>query len=189
MERSYLIQRLNKPIRSPEGETLVSPFAFGGGYKNGGLSDNAISLVKDIFSFDYMGAAEFEFGAVPKALNVIAVAAEAKKLVADSFVIPANEIELIFGKGSFDDTEVYILCQGSDLEEVKERVRACFGKDHPRTKEVTDAARSVDKNNTYRKRPVGWLELNNGFFFFTDKEMWEQTCKLFGVEIENESSY
>jgi hypothetical protein len=28
----------------------------------------------------------------------------------------------------------------------------------------------------------GWLELNNGFMFFTDRTMWEQTSNLFGIE-------
>lgn len=68
MERSYLIQRLKDPYLGHE----KNPFSFGGGYKNGGLADEAIDLLKDIFSFDYMGAAEFEFGALPKALNRIA---------------------------------------------------------------------------------------------------------------------
>lgn len=28
----------------------------------------------------------------------------------------------------------------------------------------------------------GWIELDNGYMFFTDKEMFEKTKKLFGLE-------
>ena len=28
---------------------------------------------------------------------------------------------------------------------------------------------------------VGWLELDNGFMFFTDEKMWRGSCKWFEV--------
>ena len=58
--RPYLIQRLEKS------KNYVNPFSFGGGLVNGGLSKDAMSLLKPIFSFDYMGSAEFDFGVLPK---------------------------------------------------------------------------------------------------------------------------
>ena len=66
MERTYLIQRLKKPV------DFDNPFSFGGGLQNGGLSKNAMKLVRGIWSFDYMGCAEFEFGAIPESLGNIA---------------------------------------------------------------------------------------------------------------------
>ena len=40
--------------------------------RNGGLSNEAMDLIRGIWSFDYMGASEFEWGAIPKALGEIA---------------------------------------------------------------------------------------------------------------------
>jgi hypothetical protein len=31
-------------------------------------------------------------------------------------------------------------------------------------------------------RTVGWLELDNGYMFFSDKTMFERTCQLFDIE-------
>lgn len=65
-KQPYLIQRIEPPI------TFINPFSFGGGLRNGGLLPEAMSLLKGIFSFDYMGSAEFEYGAIPNSLDHIA---------------------------------------------------------------------------------------------------------------------
>lgn len=59
LEQTWLIQRLNKPY--PRKDSIGEIFSFGGGLKNGGLSDNAMALLRPIFSFEYMGAAEFDY--------------------------------------------------------------------------------------------------------------------------------
>lgn len=70
MKSTYLVQRLVKPLKEESMLTaLGNAFAFGGGYKNGGLSDEAFNMIKRIFRFAYMGYAEYEFGEVPKALE------------------------------------------------------------------------------------------------------------------------
>ncbi|KKS64951.1 MAG: hypothetical protein UV32_C0003G0012 [Candidatus Collierbacteria bacterium GW2011_GWF2_42_51] len=75
MRCTRLIQRLEKPIGR------ASPFSFGGGLKNGGLSKEAMDVLGDIFNFDYMGSSEFEWGAVPAALNFIAEQSSLKTIV------------------------------------------------------------------------------------------------------------
>jgi len=52
MKDTYLVQRLNKPVSN----TGMEMFSFGGGLKNGGLSGDAMKLLRPIFSFDYMGS-------------------------------------------------------------------------------------------------------------------------------------
>src|ERR1700753_1566668 len=66
LQDSYLIQRLLAPHKK-EGllSALGDAFSFGGGYKNGGLTQEGFDLIKSIMRFDYMGAAEYEFGALP----------------------------------------------------------------------------------------------------------------------------
>lgn len=68
MKRTWLVQRLRKPYNHPA-FGADNPFSFGGGLRNGGLNDEAMGLLRGIFSFDYMGAAEFEFGAIPQAFD------------------------------------------------------------------------------------------------------------------------
>jgi hypothetical protein len=81
-ENPYLVQRLQRPYKGKEGGLIKDDpniFSFGGGFKNGGLSKQAMDIFKELFRFDYMGAAEFEFGAVPKAFQAIAQNAEKKR--------------------------------------------------------------------------------------------------------------
>lgn len=180
MQRSWLVQRLNKP------RGVTSPFAFGGGLKNGGLSDEAMNILNQLWSFDYMGAAEFEFGAVPKTLERIAK--DHKKLVAFSFDLDVvNEVAEDKWKGDYGDIPViatiYVMCHKDWREEVENRIRGWaserWGVD---LKETTRLASTLRPSTEWDGETVGWLELDNGFMFFTDREMWEKTCDTFGVE-------
>lgn len=118
MKNSYLIQRLRKPYGRD------NPFSFGGGLRNGGLSDEAMDILRGVFSFDYMGAAEFEFGAVPKALQ--GIAKDADQFVAFSFTIPLKKVEKDWRDKSMDepdgDAVIYTICSRSDAKEVKSRI-------------------------------------------------------------------
>lgn len=187
MERSYLIQRLRKPFGRNAWGMKDNPFSFGGGLKNGGLSDEAMDLLRGIFSFDYMGSAEFEFGAVPEALQRIA---KSDDLVA--FTIPIT-LALVpphwkdKGPAPEGTATVYVLCREAHREEVFSRIVALAtqeGYDKPwPMKEIpqfTFALRPYEWENDN----FGWLELNNGYFFFIDREMWEKTCALFQVTPE-----
>lgn len=62
MKNVYYVQRLLSAGDIP-------PFAFGGGKVNGGISPDVMKLLNKVFSFDYMGSAEFEWGAVPTAIK------------------------------------------------------------------------------------------------------------------------
>lgn len=178
---SYLIQRLQKPLGRP-GD---NPFSFGGGLRNGGLSDEAMGLLRGIFSFDYMGSAEFEFGAVPGALRDIAEKAD--DLIGWELVIPLakvtkgwNDKSLTAPKG---DGTVYVLSRSQDRDEIAERIYGLATDRSIRLKEsalLDHALRPVDE---WDGRTCGWLELDNGFFFFTDREMWEKTAALFDVKV------
>ena len=167
MKRTYLIQRLCKPIGRP------SLFSFGGGLKNGGLSDEAMSQLKGIFSFDYMGAAEFEWGAVPAALTFIAEQAQKRM----SFV------PMKFCMTSGEHSGVYYICPKPYEAYVKTIITTLLEDESSlRLKEYCGLAERVKDPQGYKKENVGWLELNNGFFFFTDSEMFENTKKLFGIK-------
>ncbi len=161
MKIPYLIQRLEKP------QGYVNPFAFGGGLKGGGINKEAIQLIKQVMSFDYMGAAEFEWGAVPFALQVLN---EAKELA--TFSLRNNGEEIIWG-----------ICLPDDKEEVMKWVADASKGEHKQLKEHLGFKEALDKKEYVRA--VGWLKIEdnrrceNPFMFFIDKQMYEDTLKLF----------
>jgi hypothetical protein len=166
MKNSWLVQRLLKPVNGWE----KNPFIFGCGYKNGGLSNDAMNLIKSIFQFDYMGAAEFEFGALPEALNKIAKYANEKTLIKGYFK-PSRK---------YKKTVSYI-CNKEHEEYVKTFIKSLLSRKPPILKESTCLDVNIE-GKEYAQRYCGWLEFDNGFFFFTDEDMFNDTCKLFGVE-------
>ena len=165
MKTSSLVQRLRKPIGRP------NPFSFGGGIKNGGLSDEAAASLAPLFDWDYMGYAQFEWGAVPAALQKIVnwvVAGELKEFTVES------------GNGP-----VHILCRGEDADIVAARVIS-WAQGEPEdafTSIGLHASLSRGENATV----VGWLELDNGFFFFIDREMAQKVAAFFDQLVAEET--
>lgn len=158
MRRSYLIQRLSKPAG------FVNPFSFGGGLVNGGLSEEATDLLSGIFSFDYMGAVEFEWGAVPAALQFLAEQASANQLVAG------------------EHNGVCYIAPTSYEEGVKRVIDQLISNEYDlRLKEHCGLATARNRKDANNRAPVGWLELDNGFFMFVDQQMFENTKRVFGI--------
>ena len=185
LERTFLVQRLTRP----RGGGLLgrdNPFAFGGGLRNGGLSDEAMGLLRDIFGFDYMGSAEFEFGAVPEALSQLARSGD---LVAFTLTVPLADVPANWRDKSGTVPEgsatLYVLCPSGAREEVAERVVWLATEEYPeRLKENPMVARTLRPVEEWDSNVQGWLELDNAFAFFADAVMWKRTCALFGVECE-----
>ena len=172
MKDSFLIQRLKKPVG-------YNPHSFGGGCKNGGVNDEAMKEISEVFSFDYMGASEFEFGKLPKTLSRIVD--DSSNFTSGSLTVhwetcgwrwEAKEIKKGQGK-------VYFICHKEQKEEVKKRIKGwAKGKSiSGDTKCLVMLDVSFDEKYFH-----GWLELDNGFFFFIDKEMFENTKKLFEIK-------
>ena len=186
MERSYLIQILLKPYKTNGilGNS-DNPFAFGGGLKNGGLSDEAINIVRDIFRFEYMGSAEFEYGKVQETLNKMVI--NQLNLISGSFKTKYKYDESWKKDGELHEgsKKIYYICLNENRDEIKKRIkRWALGRGWRETKEAVLLDYEMSRVNTdkeYPDDPCGWLELNNGFMFFTDKEMFEKCCGLFGI--------
>ncbi|GAA1436434.1 hypothetical protein GCM10009616_36200 [Microlunatus lacustris] len=189
MKRSWLVQRLQKPIEGRHGE-LVNAFAFGGGYKNGGLSDEAMTYLRPILRFDYMGSAEFEFGAVPEAFQRVARYASGGSLKASTLSIPLHLAKPGWRvpKGAPKPTGeavIYVLCNDDDTEGIHERIDE-WATGREQLKETTrlSAVLLPAEREEWQPDTCGWFELDNGFLFFTDRDMWQQVCTLFGVTAE-----
>lgn len=163
MKQPYLIQRLNAATKT------VNPFSFGGGIANGTLSKEGFDILRTIFSFDYMGAAEFEWGAVPTAL---------KALVESNL----TTVQIQPGDSS---TWIGILCPKEISTDVYKYVCDASVGNTGNLKEHLGLKEALAKEKY--ARTLGWLKIEDDtrckepFMFFIDKAMFEDTCKLFGV--------
>lgn len=192
--RSWLVQRLQRPFQTASVLGRDNPFAFGGGRHNGGLSPDAMDLLREVWRFDYMGAAEFEWGAVPEALKRVAKMAEDNRLVAYAFSWPLHEVEQDWRDKSRKrvegDATVYVICDVAWTADVEARIRAWAAKNRDyesgvQLKERTNLCRALRPMQEWDRETCGWLELDNGFLFFTDEAMWKATADLFGVAAQS----
>lgn len=177
MRNSWLVQRLRRPVGGD------NPFAFGGGLMNGGLSSEAMTMLRNIFSFDYMGSAEFEFGAVPKALQ--ALAADHARLASFEFdidlsTVPADWSIRETAEPLSGSAPMYSVCRIEHMAEVVARARG-WATGEERLKDPTLLSRTLRPYRDWDGQTVGWLELDNGFFLFADREMWVKVALLFGA--------
>lgn len=173
MKRTYLIQRLCEPYENP----IDNPFAFGGEFKNGGLSDGAMDLLRPILRFDYMGAAEFEFGAVPEALSEIHD--NAKHYQVSQILVTTK---------AGNRHAVYAIAR-EEWQEKIDRILQAIAEDEwnsgYRFQESVRLTEAIDDPGRWNYR--GWLELNNGYFFFIDEEMAQAVAELFEIEWAKEN--
>jgi len=179
MKTTFLVQRLRKPFPDQ-----ANPLASIGGGE--GLSREARKALRSIFEFDYMGSAEFEGREVPDTLEKIYE--DRKAFVKAEVVIPLSEIRLdSWEKMHYEKKEgngkIFILCHKDHLEYAKELVVKLAKDENSRTLQERSNLRYAflkDKKGD-DDRVAGWLELDNGFFFFTDQTMFEGTMKFFGM--------
>jgi len=147
-----------------------------------------MTLIRGVFSFDYMGAAEFEFGAVPAALQTMDQ--RRLDLRASSIEIPLSQVATHWRKKAnatppSGQATVYLLAPGEWIEEVDRRVRRWAADGwQERLKESTRLSGALRPVEKWDSETRGWLELDNGFMFFVDEKMWRSCCALFGVRAE-----
>lgn len=146
---------------------------------------HCVQNTRSLWQYDYMGAAEYEWGAVPEALQKLA---KADKLGVTSIRVPLKEVppnwrdkskEVPEGEG-----EVFILGPMDDLPEISERVIGFATNSYPEN--VRDSPRldsALRPFDEWDGKICGWLELDNGYMFFTDREMFEGACALFGIAV------
>jgi hypothetical protein len=171
---------------------LANAFSFGGGYVNGGLTKEAMALLKNICSFDYMGAAEFEFGAVPAAFNVMAGHAAKNELVAGRVALKGHtqqfndERDPLPGTKVEKEFSVYFLCHKDWIAEVGSRIHGFAANKYDRTKERVCLYEALFPDHEWDLDNKGWLELDNGFIFTIDPAMFHKFADVFGVKVEDE---
>lgn len=165
-QEPWLVQRLNKPANWIEQKDDFEK----GLIVNKGLCEKVGKVFEQIMSFDYMGSAEFEWGALPKSLEVCIEYAKDNNLM-------ACEIDVVSKKGNVKP--VYYICH-SDIEDgvLKWIKKVGFDNFHHYCKESVRLEDAIDEKEYSR---CGWYDLENRFWFFTDRKMFLNVKKLFSV--------
>lgn len=152
------------------------------------MTKEARQVLQAAFEFDYMGSAEFEFGAVPEALEKIYDKREA--FVVGEVEIPTSKIKIDeWEKKHYSLTKdkkktIYIWACPEHLDYVKELVVSLATNERSNRLKERSMLRYqfLEEKDGYKDNLGGWLELDNGFFFFTDEKMFRNTLTVFGVE-------
>jgi len=189
-EHPWLIQRLNRPYADKD-RGGTNPFSFGGGLVNGGMSKEARKFLASFWEFDYMGASEFEWGAVPAAMQALVEYRKADCLV--TFIAevtgPVAEKDGRWARASKTKKEkkqAMVLCHKAHKENVKAVLAQLTASDYvtePSLKEPANAWRALF-NQTDDQRVIGGLELDNGWLYMsmTAKESIDGILKFFDLK-------
>lgn len=171
------------------------------------LRPEDLDLTGDVFRLDLMGAAEYEWGAIPDALRVLF---RAPNLVAFSMVVPGATIKPNYRREDAwrkqrravldaakaegrrpprakklppaEDATVFVICLQPWRAEIENRIRS-MAAGTLKTRDPHCMEYALDPFDQ-GPRTVGWLELNNGWFATVDVEMWRKAAELFGAPIE-----
>ncbi len=205
--KESLVQRL---IPRPKTSGMLNPFAFGGGLVQGGLTKAAMDALP--FRFDYMGASEYEWGAVPECLYTMAE--NSADLVASTILIPVEnirgwmsyELEKELRAAKDDDAKksiciewagematdgkvtVHIIAHRDFVNDVEADILEMVTTDDNRDRRPRDSLSfpyAVFQAKAEHKNDVcGWLALHRAFFFATSKDMFDKTWNMFQATAE-----
>jgi hypothetical protein len=174
----YLIQRLE----SPRG--YVSPFSFGGALRNGGFTKEAMDILNQILSFDYMGSAEFEWGALPECFKRISE--DKREWVEEELKLKyklKSKWDLRDGMTKEEGNVVFhIYAPKEIIEDVKTFISDAVKDEWKNNlKESLYFSSALTKliNGVTEGRINGWVDIENDYFFFIDKTMHDNVVKLF----------
>lgn len=162
LQGTYLVQRLEKAVN------YANPFSLGGGYKNGWLTGEGMKMLSGLFSFAYMGAAEYEFGAVATFFHELA----------------KNIKEYRRWELNINGTPIYVIGQDGLIESINDRLIAIskHKSGYIKCGCNLDSAVGLSKYSPKEKcKTIGWLELDNIFAFFTDKKVTDDLFILFNT--------
>jgi len=164
---SWIVQRLNSPekIMNPYGNTIEFD------------DKDSVDRVAKVFSTDYMGAAEYEWGALPKAMSRMY-----EKSISLIMLEHSNFKCWIVYSFPYD----FGLFQIMALElRVKRFVEENYLKGKDWDKQGKEVAKNdygsfyIRVNNEWDKELMGWFDLQNDFAWFIDKKMAEEFLLLF----------
>jgi len=189
-KKPYLVQRLCKP----HGSIVLNKMSFGC-VQGGRLFDEAFKLLKDIWSFDYMGAAEYEFGDVPQALAKLVDLRNSKNYFSGYVKVKGEPVNFdkdgrkIYAHRNIGHTierEVYIFCNKEHKDLIVEWLQNNVkNNEDGRTRNWTGANEAIFANENSDKRigsVIGGLCIDKTpFIYLANKTSVEGFLKLFEI--------
>lgn len=127
-------------------------------------SNESRKLLKNFLHFEYMGSAEFEFGAIPSWFVDMAKKASVGNL--DRWIV-------YYGKEKF-----YVIGQSDLKEEITEQIELLI-LDQYRLKERSRIDEYLERNQ-YCKT-TGWICLDNPYMFSVDERIINYMCTFWGI--------
>lgn len=206
MKTPYLIQRISEQTSYNK---EIDPNITLDIDKDGILNKNALRKLDSLMRNDYMGASEFEWGALGKAWTF--VAQRRADLVPfemqfegqpyQTWVIPQGKVRKKLQDWPARKVNLYGFCPKEFIEEypkmlndwAKENYKGYFMKCYPRMKdslfpEQSYSMRTYMENKDERYNPfkdnsrvVAWLDFDSPAFFTVRQGLYKEVSSLFGV--------
>ena len=193
-----LILRLNKtrePITFPAPENAAGFFQI----RETDAGPELTRWINNALNCDYMGAAEFEYGAVPKALWAMTNAAKAGELVETELTFSGTPSIAFALKGKPEaealalptETKTWLLCPKAILEELKPYLEELTQNDSPTTfrtlevpyikKGLFGFIRGYQNHIHADSNYIGWLDIKNLWFLTKDEAQMRALKTLFAL--------
>ena len=186
LERTTLVQRLCPPIE----QHAFDDYAFTIGAVNvlkreplSGFKREVYDRLNTAFSFAYMDNALFECGNLPKAFEkmVDGLADDPLQVAVHTVTFKPNQFEAEVMRMQAKEMTLYVLA-GSEKQE-RATVLISDQQKPMREREFRlEEDLEMKKGTSFVGRDVqGWFEMDNGFFIFSNYDMFDKTARLFGV--------
>ena len=145
MKTPYLIQSGRTKTFNPDAETM-----------------------DDLIQFDYMGAAEYEYGALPASYTRII-----ESLVSDHYMLFYIKIA---------ERDITVWCKLDEIDAVTSNIQKVY--DGVRLKERANFKQSLDDPNPSWRTPNIWWDIENDYLFWiSDDKFREQLHKIVSIRI------
>jgi len=190
--RTYLVHRLKRPFDfspslSPEAVVGDKTFAIGKTAKERDRpTQETWGIIRQLFSFDYMGSVEFEWGAAPYALvsmnkerkdyHLLEVVLDAAKIKSDR-VYAQEQI-----KRAPPLSHIHVLCRRDHddyartfIERLAYESRAA---EHLLKERIYFAENLLYKDRSASSQILAWLDLSNGIFWSYCKDLTMAVAKF-----------
>ena len=194
--KPYLVNVLTKPSKF-EGVPAIKLSSL----PNKGLSDKGFTKegsneLNKVFRFAYMGASEYEWGAIPLSMKRFADGINAGEYVATyvtvNHIVPnldkRGRLDMFSKGGTPAETKVFIMCHKSHVDKVEEFLNLASQQKYGVTRDYIqmDEVLYPDKSKikAYIEYAIGGLDLDNNFIYLTDKIAIHYMCKLFDIKVK-----
>lgn len=177
-----LIQRFLAPPKKTGSPLDNAHRVFGGAAMQ--LSKEAWDLLDQIFTVDYMGSAEFEFGELPKCLTRI-ISANDLYVRGSTEVTPFNDARKYRKDLKLPDPtpkRVWFFCHQKHAELLPALLQqlAVTPLKH-RLQEDPRVAQTLDPVSKFDGDTQAWLDIQNDYFFSHNPEMFSKFADMLGI--------